>query len=337
MSTIASTVFDTDRVAPHARFALWRETISSTHDTVLPDDSDPAKFSVFARGWNLGTSLVIETRMTTQIMSRAQPAIRADQLDHYIFHVQRQGSWIGEAGDSAAETGVGNVMVLDMARPTRALGTGSDSINIIVPRDVLDALLPAFDMHGLLLRGAASELLRSYLVSLVDNLPQIPSEYVPAVANASCGLLAACLAPSRATAEQARAPLAVARLAEIRRYIDRHLGSRDLTPEAIGRALGLSRSTLYATCDSHGGIAAMIQQRRLQRVRAILADPHDRRRISDIAFQHGFVSTTHFSRAFRTAFGCTPSEAREGVRPPDGGDAMGAGYALEMWLRQLGG
>lgn len=338
MPKIASTIVDTDRAPAQQRFALWRDAMSSTHEATLPEGADPSTFSAFARGWNLGASLVIETRATAQVLSRVSQAIRADQIDHYIIRLQRRGRWSGEAGDRTTEAGVGSVMVLDMARPTAALGTGIDNINVIVPRDVLDALVPPFDMHGLVLDGAPAQLLRSYLIALADNLPHIPAEHATELARATCGLMAACLAPSRATAAQARAPLAIARLAEIRRYIDRHLSSRDLTPEAISRALGVSRSTLYTVCEPLGGVAAMIQRRRLERIRASLADPTDHRRISEIAYQYGFASKTHFSRAFRSAFGCTPSEAREGaIRAPAGGDAERAANAYEIWIRQLGG
>jgi AraC-like DNA-binding protein len=338
MATIPSTVLDTDRVSPRDRFALWREALSATHEATLPDESDPAHFSAFARGWNLGSSLVIETRATAQRLERAPRAIRADQIDHYIIRVQHQGGWSGDADGHAVDAGVGSVMVLDMARPTTALGTDVDNINVLLPRDALDAMLPPFDMHGLVLHGAAAQLLRSYLVALVDTLPHIPSTSAPDVARATCSLVAACLAPSRDALARARAPLELARLAEIRRYIDRNLSAPDLSAETIGKALGLSRSTLYAACEPVGGVAALIQRRRLDRVRAILTDPRDHRRISEIAYQHGFVSRAHFSRAFRDAFGCTPSEAREGaLRQPATGGADGAGYAYDIWIRQLSG
>jgi AraC-like DNA-binding protein len=110
------------------------------------------------------------------------------------------------------------------------------------------------------------------------------------------------------------------------------------TPDAICKALGLSRSTLYATCGPFGGVAALIQRRRLERIRAILSDPLDPRRISEIAYQHGFVSRAHFSRAFRTAFGYSPSEAREGAaQSPDRSGDRGAGSVYEIWIRQLTG
>lgn len=36
-----------------------------------------------------------------------------------------------------------------------------------------------------------------------------------------------------------------------------------------------------------------------------------RQPISDIAFAHGFQSQSHFSRAFRQKFGCSPNQLRK--------------------------
>ncbi len=338
MTTVPSSVLDTAPVPQRERFALWREALSSTHETTLPEDGDPTRFSAFARAWNLGASLVIETRATAQILSRTAAAIRADQVDHYIFRLQRGGRWRGDADGRAADAEPGGVMVLDMARTTTAQGTDIDNINVLLPRDALDSLLPPFDMHGMPLHGAMAVLLRNHLVALVETLPHIPRDHAAEVAQATCRLVAACLAPSRELAARAEAPLSLARLTEVRRYIDRHLTAPALTPDAICKALGMSRSTLYAACEPRGGVAAFIQRRRLERVHALLSEPRERRRISDIAYQHGFVSKAHFSRAFRNAFGVTPREARGGASPPPATDGpQHNGSAYETWVRQLGG
>jgi AraC-like DNA-binding protein len=338
MRKIPSTVLDTDRMRPRERFALWREAIAPTHEAALPGGSDPLQFGAYARGFNLGPCLAIETRVSAQVLTRTSRAIRADQLDSYVIRLQRRGRWRGDADDRAVAADARDVMVLDMARPSAALGTGIDNINVIMPRDVLDALLPPFDMHGLVLQGAPAALLRSYVGALADNLPHLPAEHAPEMARATCNVIAACLAPSRETAARARTPLALTRFTEIRRYVDRHLSSPALTPDAICKALGLSRSTLYAACEPFGGVAALIQRRRLDRIRAILADPRDGRRISEIAYQHGFVSNAHFSRAFRSAFGVSPSEAREtAVRLVEPDDSQQNGSTYEIWIRQLTG
>jgi AraC-like DNA-binding protein len=343
MAAIPSNVVDTDAVAPHERFALWHAALSATHEATLPDDSDPAAFSAFAHGWNLGHSLVIETRSTAQHLWRSPRAIRADQIDHYIIRLQRQGCWSGEIDGQAVEAGCGSVMVLDMARATTARLTDIENINVLLPRDALDDVLAPFDMHGLVLGGAMATLLRSHLVSLAANLPRMQPGDAGHVAGATLSLAAACLVPSRHALARARAPLEMARIAEIRRYVDRHLCSPDLSPQSICQALRLSRSTLYSVCEPLGGVAAFIQKRRLERIHAILVDPRDRRRISEIAHQYGFVSDAHFSRAFRRAFGSSPREAREaGVSRQSriGGAERGVDFgvdldAYESWVRQL--
>ncbi len=332
--TIESTLLDTDHVPPRDRFTLWRDAISATHDATLPEGSDPVRFSALARGWNLGPFLLIETRASAQRLARAPRAIRTDQIDHYVIRLQRQGRWSGDADGRESIAQPGSVMTLDLARPSDAIGTGIENINLLVPRESLDTMIPPIDMHGLFLHGAMAELLRNHLETLVAALPYMPPDSAPDVARATCSLVAACLAPSRAAAVRARVPLALARLAEIRRYIDRHLESPELSPEALCKALGLSRSTLYATCEPVGGVAALIQRRRLERIHSILADPNERRRISEIAYQYGFVSKAHFSRAFRNAFGYSPREVRDGV-PAE--EARRAGQAYETWLRDLGG
>jgi AraC-like DNA-binding protein len=335
MAAISCSVLDTDRVPARDRFDLWRDALSATHQATLPHDSDSAGFSAFARGWNLGPSLVFETRASAQRLARDPRAVRADQIDHYIIRLQRRGIWKGDADGRAVEVDAGGVIVLDMARPTVALGTDIDNVNLLVPRDMLDAVLAPFDLHGLVLQGAMAELLRSHLVMLTASLPQIPLAAAHGIGRATCGLVAACLAPSRDALARAKAPLELARFALIRRYIERHLASPELSPETICKALGLSRSTLYAACEPLGGVAALIRRRRLDRIRAILTDPRDPRRISEIAYQHGFVSRAHFSRAFRDAFGHSASDVREGALR-EAGNPSGTD-AYEIWMRQLRG
>jgi AraC-like DNA-binding protein len=135
----------------------------------------------------------------------------------------------------------------------------------------------------------------------------------------------------------------MAMIGEVRRYIDHHLHEPDLTPQRIGQALGLSRSTLYAVCKPMGGVAAFIRKRRLRFIHAILTDPRDRRRIAEIAEQYGFASAAHFSRAFRQAYGYSPREAREArnaevarlLRDDEAAHAGAAAYAA--WVRRLSG
>jgi AraC-like DNA-binding protein len=90
-----------------------------------------------------------------------------------------------------------------------------------------------------------------------------------------------------------------------------------------------------------GGVSNYVQEQRLGRAYAELSNPaRDHRRIYEVAFDVGFSSEAHFSRAFRSMFGLSPSDVRARARTvltgtnrqPAPGLAEG-GY--EAWVRQL--
>jgi AraC-like DNA-binding protein len=339
MGAIPSSILDTARLPPRERFSAWRDALAATHQATLPHGCEPERFDGLAQAWNLGTALVVAGRATQQCLRRTPAMIRADQVDHYFVRLQKAGRWIGDVDGRHVESTTGMVTVFDMSRPTDGRSTAIENISFVLPRDALDDLLPPFDMHGLTLHDGLAALLRTHLIELVEILPSLDLASARRVTDATINLIAACVAPSRDATERARAPLEFALATRVRRYVDRHLCSPELSPRTVSKALGLSRSTLYAICEPRGGVAAFIQKRRLDRVHAILADPRDRRPITEIAEQHGFASLAHFSRAFRRAFGYSPREAREaGIagRARVGADrTSGAPNSYRTWIREL--
>lgn len=336
--TVPSSVLDAGLVGSHERFSLWREALAPTHEVLPPKDFEPSNFHGWARTRHLGQALLLESRATPQRLVRSPRSVRADQIDHYIVRLQTSGRWIGDVGGRTVTAEPGSVIVLDMARPTDARTTDIENINLMLPRDALDDLLPPFAMHGLVLHSGMAALLRSHLSELAA-LPKLQVSDAQHIANATLGLVVACLAPSRDRVANARGAIQTAMLGEIRRYIDRHLHEPDLTPHRIAQALGLARSTLYVVCEPMGGVAAFIQKRRLKRIHAILTDPRDRRRIVEVAEQYGFASAAHFSRAFRHAYGYSPREAREAgaaLPPPGISEAASVDLVYATWVRQLG-
>jgi AraC-like DNA-binding protein len=87
-----------------------------------------------------------------------------------------------------------------------------------------------------------------------------------------------------------------------------------------------------------GGVAAFIRQRRLRGIHALLAAPHERRRISEIAFHFGFANNSHFSRTFRNTFGYSPREAREAATNDEllAARTLGTSETYARWIRRIG-
>src|SRR5262245_34857234 len=121
--TVPSSVLDTGLARPHERFSLWREALAPTHEVILPEDSEAGRFDGWARTRHLGKALLLESRVTPQRLLRSPRAVRADQIDHYIVRLQKDGHWTGDAGGRTVRAGPGSIMVLDMARSTDARTT----------------------------------------------------------------------------------------------------------------------------------------------------------------------------------------------------------------------
>jgi AraC-like DNA-binding protein len=86
-----------------------------------------------------------------------------------------------------------------------------------------------------------------------------------------------------------------------------------------------------------GGVGDFIRRQRLERVMSDLADGAQRgRSIAEIAYGWGFADWSTFSRAFKAAFGITPSEARAGAEALPARDNGAAGdVLLPHWIRTM--
>ncbi len=92
----------------------------------------------------------------------------------------------------------------------------------------------------------------------------------------------------------------------------RYLHEPGLNVESVARLAGVSVRRVHALyADSSSSLMRWIWNERLDRCHRALADANlAHRSVSEIAFEHGFNSAAHFSRAFRARFGMTPRQHR---------------------------
>lgn len=104
--------------------------------------------------------------------------------------------------------------------------------------------------------------------------------------------------------------------ARINAYIDRHLTDPALGPKTVAAHHHISVRALHQLFQGEPeSVAATIRHRRLERCHADLTDPRlHHRTIGEIALYWGFQHSADFSRAFRRAYGVSPSEVRAGLR-----------------------
>jgi AraC-like DNA-binding protein len=310
-------------------------------DFVQPDDTT-AGFDGTQVVWDLG-DLALAQVSTKGLDFRSLPGhIRRDPIDHWLLTLIREGrsqtiapsrSFIGDAG---------SVQVHPLGRVFEGHVTDSELLLLFVPRDFCRDTVHVLDAaeFSVLDRGMG-RLLADYLTSLAQRLPTLVVTDLPGLVTATRAMLLACAAPSPDRLSEAHEPISTAMLERARRFVQAHLFDPDLDAEGLLRELGISRSRLYRLFETSGGVVHYIQHRRLLGAHAALADPNDRRRILDIAEEHGFSDGAEFSRAFKREFGYCPSEVRAGVkdRPAswhsDNGQAAAPGERLGLLLHRL--
>ena len=191
----------------------------------------------------------------------------------------------------------------------------SRHLGILMPREVLASRVEDFDRVVKQMIPSTVEPLRLLVryIALVQEQVAVGS---PALRQTIAGhihdLAALALGANRDTRESGLGAVAAARLAAVLADINRSFTEPGLTLAAVALRQGVSPRYLQRLFEESGmPFTARVNELRLQRAFALLSREHNRgRSISEIAWQAGFSSVSHFNRLFRARFGDTPSGIR---------------------------
>lgn len=306
--------FSTRELPPRDQFAAWRQNFATMLDFVEPSDT-AAGFAGTQLLWDLGDLALAQISTNGLDFSSLAGHIRRDPIDHWLVTLIRDGRSQTTTPSRSFDGEAGSVQVHSLGRVFEGSVTDSEMLLLFVPRDFCRDMGWGLDMAEFtVLGGGMGTLLADYLASLAQRLPTINVGDLPGLLGATRAMLQGCIAPCSDHLAEAHDPISATLLERARRFVQLHLFEPDLGTERLTRGLGISRSRLYRLFEASGGIVHYIQHRRLLAAHAALADPNDRRRILDIADEHGFGDGAEFSRAFRREFGYCPSEVRAGVK-----------------------
>jgi AraC-like DNA-binding protein len=339
---------DSKAIAVTERFFSWQSLISGSFDDATGSRraEDDAAFCVESSMWNFGKAVLSNSRMRgLQVKQRDMHRIRTDHLDHYRIHVQRAGSEQWDADGRRSVVRPGNILFTDMSRPQRSELTHSDRTVLTVPRELLDEALPRpMDLHGAVLDDDSALLLGHHLSAVADGADGVVGVEASLLMAATVQLIAGALVGSRNSRLDAAPAVEPSRLRQICRYVDAHLRDPELGADQLCANFNISRTSLYRMLSALGGVNGFIRERRLQRVHDTLRESGKRLNLARLASDHGFVSASHFSRAFKDQYGYSPSDMqRLGAELPNmASRAPGAAAlptqssdTLGAWLRAL--
>jgi AraC family transcriptional regulator, positive regulator of tynA and feaB len=241
--------------------------------------------------------------------SRSQFATRS--ADYVAVLVTVPGRKTVEPDGTRHELGGGDALVWDSTNPARfAVWEPLTKRTLMIPRAALREVTGRnWAAAGVVLDGGsgATQLLTDYLDLLANALPKLGPLAITAARNATLELLVGAIRP--ATLAQVGCAPGPALRAVMESWIERNLGSQEITPATIAAAHGVSVRTVHRIFGTAGAsVATVVRLRRLARARgdlAVRAEP-----ISVIARRWGFADSSHFTRAFHAHYGITPSDYR---------------------------
>jgi AraC-like DNA-binding protein len=223
--------------------------------------------------------------------------------------VLRHGRTHVQQGDRACTITDGDVVVYDSSRPFAVHAQRRFELVVCgLPFALLGAHADRMrDLSATRIPHSApiARMFTSFVEGLADELGR------GGVAGAELELADTLVAFSRALArrEDVRAG---ARLRQVQAWADAHLADPGLSPGAIAAANFISVRSLHRLFEAEGvTVSAWLRDRRLEGTRRDLADPAQAERtVAQIARGWGWRDAAGFSRRFRAAFGCAPSELR---------------------------
>jgi AraC-like DNA-binding protein len=316
-------------IAPLDRFAAWREMLAKL---VMPIDvrtPSPKDFAATVEASSVGALQILSVKSPPMDVDRTPALIRRSDPEVYHFALNVAGRHLVMQSRNAADIPPGDMTFYHSSHPFH---TRSDDrvrrewgLAVVIPTALLP--LPAEQLAPLYAaRLSSKDAIGSLVAHHLRVLAGKNADLHPADAARLSYLTIDLIAMMLARRLDAVGSLPVetreqALFASVQAFIQGRLGDPALTPEAIAAAHHVSLRTLHRLFHAHGlTVAGWIRELRLDRCRLDLADPVlGSQSVRTIAAHWGFTDRSHFSRAFRAAYGMSPRAYRESawqaVRP----------------------
>jgi AraC-like DNA-binding protein len=311
-------LIDTATVPAAERLAFWSE---SSSDAYLPVQiRSPAGENFGARMWGyaLGPLSLFRISAPPNTMMRTSRAITACDPECLHLSVVLRGRINAAQEGRTGVARIGDVISYETSHPVifRA-DQPYESLVVRVPKHLLgrqEAQISKLTAVGISgsegLPRAAVAFFRSLAAGLEDGT--VRPEDAPNTVECVLDLVRGLYASPACTREPARPRSRAEILLNAQSFIEANLGDPELDPEEIARASFISTRYLHKLFEAEGtSVCRWIRVSRLEHCRRDLLDPSLRHEtILAIASRWGLPGPQHFSRLFRSAYGCSPTELR---------------------------
>ncbi|MER7584171.1 helix-turn-helix domain-containing protein [Kitasatospora sp. NPDC097691] len=313
----------TARLSASDRAESWHDAVANAYVPMAVDflEKVPSPGAIACQ--ELGPVRISRVQAGPQVATRSRRMIAAGGPPSLILTLQERGTSLKEQDGRESAVRPGEFSITDTSRVFRKrMGEGGEGFvftSFLFPREELD--VPERDLRALTatsFSGAegSAALVATYLSQMAREAEGL-DEAVGRRAAATALDLLALLVDDRSGRSRPQASRSAASLERVKEHILRNLRDPDLSPSTIAEANFMSVRFLHKLFQLDGTtVGGWIRTQRLERCsRDLLRPMAAELGVAGVARRWGFANSSHFSRAFRAAYGMTPRDWQVGGKP----------------------
>ena len=314
----ASTEFSTATTDPGQRSRHWHEAIASAYFPLDLDFRDPDGFAGELKIWQLGD--VSLSRLTSEALRyrRLPHHFRAERDEHFLVTVPARSEIFFSQCGKDVRCNPGGFIVERSHEPYEfSHAEAADLWVLKIEAKALGQQIRSPDRFCSMefdASNGAGGLFTDMLHLIPRRFPTMSEESRAVLGRQLTDLLVLSLKSDERTLTSGTSSVRAAHLTRIESFVRKNLGRFDLDPEMIARHCDISTRYLHELLrDTNQTLGQWVRELRLDACREALKEPATRQTIAEIAYRWGFGDQAQFSRAFKTRFGQSPKEFREGA------------------------
>jgi AraC-like DNA-binding protein len=306
---------DLAMVQERDRFAYWHDEICRNFCRSNSEALERSAFNARLMVGHLGCLELSNVDCDAARYERQASDVKAAPSDDFLVSVLREGEGRLSQGGRDALQRPGDIVIYDTARVFMYAFPQHYRVALLkIPRRSLLARVPQAERLTAMIIGGQTAL-GGLAASMIQNAVGLDLQDAAAAARIGTSIIDVISAAIDVElAGKTEGPNRHAALYErARAFVRSHLDDPALDVDAIAQALYVSPSTLGRVFSAQGTtVMRFLWQQRLEAGHRALTEGRTAR-VTEVAMSCGFTSFSHFSRAFKTAYGSPPHTF---IRPP---------------------
>lgn len=313
-------VFTTKGLPPKVRREYWNDAICETFTELVTDFTSGQDFNAELSTVPLADLTYSRVRTSKSHVKHTQQHVSKTKEDIFLLHLQLENSSLNSQYGRSSHLGIGDFTLVDSTSPYNVLFDDPISMGVMcIPHKVLSKKISnPEDIVGHKfygdkgVSGMLSQMLRSFWMQNDFN----GSDHINAqLADNILDLLTISIQNQFGNVEKENSVRKI-RFLQIQKFIEYNLKDPELSPQKIAIAFNITPRYLHQIFSEFHTqtVGQYLLSRRLDEcANAFQNNHHNGLTITEIAFDWGFNSMTHFSRVFKEKFDLSPRAFRQNI------------------------